>query len=195
MSLLNRILHRLTLVFNKGNQPQMIQGYNNPETGYLPEVKISNTTFIQDRNKLILGDHVFIGHYNFIESSHGITIGAGSQITNYISILTHSSHHSIRYYGMHAAGKGVLKGYHTGSVKIGAFTFVGPHTTILPGTTIGKGCIIAAYSLLKGDYPDFSIVEGNPAVVTGDTRKKDEVFLKANPELIPWYEEWAGKQF
>ena len=195
MNLLNRILHRLTLVFNKGNQPQMIQGYNDPEKGYLPEVKISNTAFIQDRSRLILGDHVFIGHYNFIESSHGIRIGAGCQITNYISILTHSSHHSIRYYGNHAAGKGVLKGYHTGSVEIGPFTFVGPHCTILPGSTVGKGCIVAAYSMLRGNYPDFSIIEGNPAVVTGDTRRKDEVFLKAHPELLPWYEEWAGKQF
>ncbi|MBK6640492.1 MAG: hypothetical protein IPG39_04315 [Bacteroidetes bacterium] len=110
-NIINRILYRLALVFNKGNKPAMVQGYADPRAGYLPEVKISNTTFIQDDSKLLLADHVFIGHYNFIESSHGVQIGEGCQITNFISILTHSSHHSIRMYGQHAVGKSPLKGY------------------------------------------------------------------------------------
>ncbi len=194
-NIINRILYRLALVFNKGNKPAMIQGYSDPKAGYLPEVKISNTTFIQDDSKLFLGDHVFIGHYNFIESSHGIQIGEGCQVTNFISILTHSSHHSIRMYGQHAVGKAPLKGYISGAVSIGAYTFIGPHVTILPGTKIGKGSVIAAYSLVKGEFPEFSIISGNPAVVIGDTRTGDKEFLKLNQELVPYYESWAGKQF
>jgi acetyltransferase-like isoleucine patch superfamily enzyme len=194
-TIINHILYRLALVFNKRNKPIMIQGYSDSKSGYLPEVKISNTTFIQDSSKLVLGDHVFIGHYNFIESSHGIEIGEGCQITNFISILTHSSHHSIRMYGQHTVGKYPLKGYVSGSVSIGAFTFIGPHVTIMPGTKIGKGCIIAAYSLVKGEFPEFSIISGNPAMVIGDTRIRDKEFLRLNHELIPFYESWAGKQF
>jgi acetyltransferase-like isoleucine patch superfamily enzyme len=65
----------------------------------------------------------------------------------------------------------------------------------MPGTRIGKGSVIAAYSLVKGEFPEFSIISGNPAVVIGDTRTGDKEFLKLNQELIPYYESWAGKQF
>ena len=53
---------------------------------------------IEYKKNLKLGNNVFIGHYNFIEASNGITIEEGCQITNFISITTHSSHISIRLY-------------------------------------------------------------------------------------------------
>ena len=194
-SILNKFMYRLTLACNFKNQPLMIQGYHDKNGVYLPEVKISNTSFIQDRKKLILEDHVFIGHYNFIESSNVIQIGEGCQVTNYISILTHSSHRSIRFYGSHYQNKGELKGYLKGEVVIGKYSFIGPHATIMPGTKIGNGCLVAAYSYVQGEFPDFSIISGNPAVVIGDTRQKDKDFLIQETELIPYYESWAGKQF
>jgi len=194
-SFINRFMYRLTLAFNFKNQPLMMQGYHDRNGVYLPEVKISNTTFIQDRNRLVLEDHVFIGHYNFIESSNHILIGEGSQVTNYISILTHSSHRSIRFYGSHYQNKGELKGYIKGAVVIGKYSFIGPHATIMPNTKIGNGCIVAAYSYVDGDFPDFSIIGGNPAKIIGDTRQKDQEFLMNEPDLIPFYESWAGKQF
>ena len=39
---------------------------------------------------------------------------------------------------------------------------------ILPGTTIGNDCIIGGGSIVKGDFPDGSIICGNPARVVGD---------------------------
>ena len=63
-----------------------------------------------------------------------------------------------------------LIGYIQGKVNIGKYTFIGPHSTIMPNTTIGKGCIVSAYSYVKGNYPDFSIISGNPAKIVGDTR-------------------------
>lgn len=194
-TIFNRLMYRLALVCNRKNQPMMIQGYYNRDRQYLPEVKISNTSYIHNRNLLFLEDHVFIGHYNFLDTGLAITIGEGSQITNFISILTHSSHRSIRYYGPHYLGKKPLKGYVKGEVIIGKFTFIGPHSTIMPGTTIGKGCIIAAYSYVEGHFPDFSIISGNPARVTGDTRELDRKTLENDDELKRYYESWAGKIF
>jgi len=128
-----------------------------------------------------------------VEASNGITIREGCQITNYISILTHSSHNSIRFYGKEYRKNTDLKGYIKGSVEIGMYSFVGPHVTIMPNTTIGKGCLVSAYSLLKGDYPDFSIIAGNPATVVGSTKDKDEAFLKEHPELQVYYNEWVNR--
>lgn len=55
-------------------------------------------------------------------------------------------------------------------VYIGDDTFVGAKVTILPGTTIGKCCIIGAGAVVSGVVEDYSIMVGNPAKKVGDTR-------------------------
>lgn len=159
----------------------------------MKDTRISNSTFLGDEEKIRIGDHVFIGHFNVLDGSHGLTIEEGCQVTNYISILTHSSHHAIRYYGKNYTDESEHLGYVRGSVTIGKYTFIGPHSTILPGTNIGKGCIVSAYSCCKGDYPDHSIISGNPAVVTGSTLERDEGFLKEHPQLRESYNEWKQR--
>lgn len=53
---------------------------------------------------------------------------------------------------------------------------------ILPGTKIGKFCIIGAGSVVKGNIPDYSIVVGNPCKIINDTRKFGEKFLVRSKE-------------
>ncbi len=170
--------------------PGMVYGYQQNGV-FLKDTRVGSTTTFVGQDNLTLADNVFIGQYNFIEASNGISIDEGCQITNYISILSHSSHNSIRYYGKEYRKQTNLKGYVKGAVEIGKYTFIGPHVTIMPNTTIGKGCIVSAYSLLKGDYPDFAIVAGNPAKIVGSTKDKDEAFLKDHPELQQYYNDWA----
>ena len=159
----------------------------------LKNTRISNSTFIGNFEKLSCGDHVFIGHFNFIDASNDLTIGEGCQITNYVSVLTHSSHMSIRLYGREYKGSDMV-GYVKGSVSIGDYTFIGPHSVVMPGTRIGKGCIVSAYSLVKGEFPDFSILSGNPAMVIGDTRDLDAVYLEQHPKLKTYYTKWANSK-
>jgi acetyltransferase-like isoleucine patch superfamily enzyme len=58
--------------------------------------------------------------------------------------------------------------------------------------TLGKGCLVGAYSYVQaGEYPDFSILKGNPAKIVGDTRDMDAPYLAAHPELRETYLAWA----
>jgi acetyltransferase-like isoleucine patch superfamily enzyme len=171
-------------------QPDMIYGYKNNGV-YLKDTRVGSSSCIINTKNFIIGDNVFIGQFNFIEASNGITIEEGCQITNNISIISHSSHNSIRYYGKEYRRHTNLEGYIKGQVHIGKYTFIGPHVTIMPNTSIGKGCIVAAYSMLKGSYPDFSVIEGNPAKVIRSTRERDEKFLADHPELKNYYDQWA----
>jgi acetyltransferase-like isoleucine patch superfamily enzyme len=50
-------------------------------------------------------------------------------------------------------------------VRIGAYTWIAAKATILRGTTIGRGCVIGAHAVVKGDIPDYSIAVGAPAKV------------------------------
>lgn len=50
-------------------------------------------------------------------------------------------------------------------VFIGDNSFVGAFSLLMPGTVIGRDCIIGAGSVVRGNVPDGSIVLGNPGRV------------------------------
>jgi acetyltransferase-like isoleucine patch superfamily enzyme len=187
-SLKDRILYRILKHF----KPVMVGGYKRADGVWLNQTRIGSTVVIVGKQNFNVADNVFIGHHNFIDASNGIEIGTGCQITNFVSMLTHSSHKAIRLYGSQYNKVGPMIAYGEGSVSIGRYTFIGPHSVIMPGTSIGKGSIVSAFSLVKGTFPDFAILAGNPATVVGDTREMDANYLKDNPGLKQYYDEWAG---
>lgn len=176
-------------------RPVMVGNYKRYDGVRLPHTRISNTTFFYNEENFHVADHVFIGHHNFIDASVGIVIEEGCHITNFVSILNHSSHIAIRLYGKFYDETPHKQGYNSGKVHIGAYTFIGPHTVIMPNTKLGKGCLISAYSYVKGNFPDFSVISGNPAVIIGDTRTLDEPYLEQNPQLKPMYDAWATSSY
>ena len=154
----------------KNNNAKIIKG-----TGTSNMTHISNTG-----NNLKMGENVFIGHFNYIDSYNAnITICNNVQITNFVSILTHSTHNNIRF--KNASLNEEVNGH--GDVYIGSHTYIGPHSVIMPNTTVGKACIISAYSYVKGNVPDYSIVRGQPAKIIGDTREIDSKIISKYPNL------------
>jgi acetyltransferase-like isoleucine patch superfamily enzyme len=184
------------LVF-KHFKPEMSSGYKCKQNKkYLTHTRISNTTVIMGENNLYIEDNVYIGHHNVIDASNALEIGEGCQITNFVSILTHSSHVAIRLYGKHyIEHNGEHIGYIKGKTIIGAYSFIGPHSVVMPGVTLGRGSIVSAYSYVKpGIYPEFAILSGNPAIVVGDTRTIDAEYLDKSPQLRKYYHEWATQR-
>ena len=111
-----------------------------------------------------------------------------------MSIVTHSSHRSIRLLGRaYASHAGEVPAYVKAPISIGAYSFIGPHSLIEAGAVIGKGVVICAYSHVRGAVPDFAIMAGVPAVQVGDTRQRDAALLARWPELAPHYAAWAGE--
>jgi acetyltransferase-like isoleucine patch superfamily enzyme len=180
---LSSILQKIT--------PRMVIGFKRYDGVFLEQTRISNSTFIDNVQNFKVEDNVFIGHNNFLEASNGLTIEEGCQITNFITITTHSSHNSIRLYGKNYGGSDMV-GYQKGEVFIGKYSFIGPHVTIMPNTKIGKGSIVSSHSYVRGEFPDYSIISGNPAKVIGDTRTKDLEIIRKHPELKKNYDEWTN---
>lgn len=50
-------------------------------------------------------------------------------------------------------------------VRIGAGSWIGHGSVILPGVAIGRHCVIGANSVVTGDIPDYSVAVGAPAKV------------------------------
>ena len=160
----------------------------------LPHTRIAPSTCIEGEAGLELADHVFIGQFNFLDATAGMHIGEGVQITNFVSIVTHSSHRSIRLLGRaYASHTGAMPGYLRAAIEIGAYSFIGPHSVIEAGSRIGKGVVVCAHSRVRGDVPDFAIVAGSPARIVGDVRTRDARLLEQYPELAVHYAAWAGE--
>jgi acetyltransferase-like isoleucine patch superfamily enzyme len=173
---------------------RMLHGERDASGRILAHTRIAPSTCIEGEAGLELADHVFIGQFNFLDAHGGLRIGEGVQITNFVSVLTHSSHRSLRLLGRtYATHAGPVPGYRKAAVHIGPYTFVGPHSLIEPGARIGKGVVVCAYSQVRGEVPDFAIVAGQPARVVGDVRQRDAQLLAEFPQLAPHYEAWAGE--
>ncbi len=173
--------------------PRMLYGWRRGDGVWLAHTRVSNQCHIFAPQKLEIGDHVFIGHFSVVDATYGLRIGEGCQIGFFTGIFTHSSHVAIRLYGREYVNVSEKLAYFTAPVEIGAYTFIGAHATVLPGTRIGKGSIVSAYAQVKGEFPDYAILAGNPAQVVGDTRRLDVRALAAHPELAPHYMAWAGE--
>ena len=158
----------------------------------LPNTRISPAACIEHEARLTLGDHVFIGPFNFIEASGGVTLGEGVQVTSHVSIVTHSSHRAVRLLGTHYVDwPGERPGWIAGPVHVGAWSFIGPHSLIEANTRLGRGTIVRAGSVVRGEYADFAVLDGRPARVVGDSRQADDKLLAHHPELRAHYEAWA----
>lgn len=160
---------------------------------WLANTRIAPSTCIEHEDRLQLADHVFIGPFNFIEASGGVEIGEGVQMTHHASIVTHSSHRAQRLLGRRFVDwQGARPGWVAGPVKIGAYCFIGPHSVIEAGSSLGRGCIVRAGSVVRGQFPDFAVIAGNPAQQVGDSREADQRWLAQHPELQAHYQAWAG---
>lgn len=197
MSLRNKIyfspfgylIHVALVIFAAFGKRCIVYGYWNSDHKYLPKCRISSKALILNKKKLKIEDNVWINHYARIDTTSGVEIGEGCQIGYGACILSHSSHNAIRLLGTHYMEIPIMDraGYIFKPVKIGKYTFVGGGSCIMPGVTIGKGCVIGVNSVVTHDIPDYSIAMGNPARVAGSTLDTDREFLTNNPELKKMY--------
>jgi acetyltransferase-like isoleucine patch superfamily enzyme len=171
-----RIMSVLARGFFAINRPRMIYGYPDSASGQFRKyTRVSSTAVIMSPERLSIGDQVWIWHHSIIDATEGIEIGEGAQIGAWVGIFTHASSSSIRLLGnrfVHIPNW-ERRGYIRGGVKIGAYSFIGAGSLVMPGVSLGKGSLVSASSVVTRDVPDFAIVRGTPAKVVGDTISLD----------------------
>jgi acetyltransferase-like isoleucine patch superfamily enzyme len=59
------------------------------------------------------------------------------------------------------------QGHTSSSILIGEDVWIAANCTLVPGTRIGRGAIVASGSVVGGTVKEFAIVAGNPARVIG----------------------------
>ena len=159
-------------------QPFMVYGlYNKVQKRFMKLTRISSSSKILYKKNFDCEDNVWIGHYSLLDASNGIQIGKGVQTGSHVAIFSHSSHISIRLLGDNYLQSDERIGYMDGKVIVGEYSFIGTTSVIFHGVTIGRGCLIRAGSIVTRSIPDFSIVSGNPADITGSVLDIDEKYF------------------
>ena len=96
-----------------------------------------------------------------------IELGEGVTVSSNVRFLTHDW--SLYTIGR-AAGVRFEKpvGRHL-PIRIGAFSFIGLNSVLLPGVQLGRGCLVGSGTVVRGSFPDFSLVIGNPGIRIGSS--------------------------
>jgi acetyltransferase-like isoleucine patch superfamily enzyme len=68
-------------------------------------------------------------------------------------------------------------------VKIGDNVFIGAHSTILKGVTIGESSVVGECSVVAKDIPENDIWAVNPAVFIRNGISRDVAFKRQDGEL------------
>lgn len=122
-------------------------------------VVISRDFEIGVRNRITIGNYVYIGPEATIWGDGGVEIKDGVIIGPRVTI--HTSNHNYQDANtLPYDSKSVLK-----PVSIGEGTWIGDQVMICPGVKIGRGVVIAMGSVVTKEVPDLAIVGGNPAKI------------------------------
>lgn len=103
------------------------------------------------------GTGTFVNHGCYFMDGGGITIGMNVFIGPFCGFYTAS--HPMDYA---MRNKGLEKAL---PIKIGDNSWIGANVSVMPGASIGSGCVIAAGSTVIGEISDNSLAAGVPATV------------------------------
>jgi acetyltransferase-like isoleucine patch superfamily enzyme len=120
--------------------------------------------------KVKIGEHTWVGPYTLLDGSGGVLkIGKFCSISSGVQIYTHNT---VKW-----ALTGGKASYEKDNTTIGDFCYIGPHSIVTMGATIGKCSIIGAHSLVNKKIPPFSIAFGVPAKIVGKIEVKGKNVL------------------
>ena len=119
-----------------------------------------------------LGDNVYANYHLTILDSAPVEIGDDVLIGPHVSIFTagHPIDPQLRVEGWEFALP----------VRIGDRAWIGGHTVINPGVSIGQNTVIGSGAVVTRDIPDNVVAAGNPCRVLREINDRDREFYADN---------------
>ncbi|MGI8801380.1 MAG: acyltransferase [Solirubrobacteraceae bacterium] len=102
-----------------------------------------------------IGDGCIIGRGSIFDNCAPIRLERGAMIGTRVTLIT--SNHEI---GAAARRVGAMK---AAPITVGEGAWVGTNVTLLPGVTVGAGCVVAAGAIVTADCERNGLYVGVPA--------------------------------
>jgi acetyltransferase-like isoleucine patch superfamily enzyme len=127
------------------------------------------------RQGIRIGENCDINTMKFSTEPYLIEIGNQVTIAHRTKFITHD--------GSIICFRNELEGNIFGKIKIGNNVFIGTDCIIMLNTTIGDNSIIGAGSVVRGHFPENSVIIGNPAKVILNINTQRMLF-RYNPGFV-----------
>lgn len=106
--------------------------------------------------------------YSYFPANEKLTIGNYVSIAPEVKFVLGGNHQSLTAttYPVKSVFSGIqmeVDSLSKGEIMVEDEVWIGAEAMILSGITLGKGCIVAARSVVTKDVPPYAIVGGNPA--------------------------------
>ncbi len=113
---------------------------------------------VKETAKIRIGNNVSVGQGFHIVSYDGI-LKIGNNVTISGNVFISNVNHGYQDINVHSLEQELQYK----STVVGDFCFIGYGAVILPGTKLGKQCIVGANAVVNGEFPDYCVIAGNPA--------------------------------
>jgi len=153
-------------------KPVFLKGIRNIFIGkkvrILPHLRMET----QDGGTIEIEDDVVISQNVHITSAGQLKIGKRSLILANVFIT--NIDHDYTEIGKHVVKQKIT----VKETTIGENCFIGMGAAIMPGTVLGKQCVVGANSVVKGNFPDYCVIVGSPAKIVKKYNQQTQTWEK-----------------
>jgi acetyltransferase-like isoleucine patch superfamily enzyme len=146
---------------NLEGAPPLIIGSGRIEVGDDVHIGSPCTWDVGPRAELVIGDRVSLNYRGVISVATSVRIGDDTLIAGDVAIFDNTNHPVAPEKRL--AREGVTSA-EMSPVVIGRNVWIGIHSIIMRGVTIGDNSVVAAGSVVTKSVPSNTVVAGNPAV-------------------------------
>jgi acetyltransferase-like isoleucine patch superfamily enzyme len=133
-------------------------GYGRLEIGRWVHIGDGNSLRCHE-GSLRIGDKVVFGKDNTVNCYLDVEIGAATIVADWVYVTDFD--HRTENVHVPIKDQGIVKT----PVRIGPDCWVGAKVSVLRGTRIGRGSVLGAHAVVRGDIPEYSVAVGTPARV------------------------------
>ena len=107
---------------------------------------------------VLIGDSSYLNSGVVIYSGNGVSIGKGTLVAANVTFA--ATNHEY-----HSRHKTIIEQrflQSKGGIVVEEDCWIGANSVVLDGAVLRKGCVVAAGSVIRGEWPEFSVIAGNP---------------------------------
>ncbi len=127
-----------------------------------------------DKGSIVFEDGISIGQNFHITSAGNLVIGQNTTISG--NVFVTNIDHDYKTIDQHILDQQMM----VKDTRIGSNCFIGYGVAIQAGTILGKQCIVGAHSVVRGEFPDYSVLVGSPARLVKLYNTRSNRWVKVN---------------
>ena len=174
--------HKLALEYNTLNDldPRRKELIDKIFPNHKGKIYVQGNLYVDYGVHTTIGDNFYANNGLTILDVCPVTIGDNCFFGPNVSLL--SPLHPLRYQERNQYFDENIGGYtdkeYGAPITIGDNCWLGGNVTVLPGVTIGNGCVIGACSVVTHDIPDNYLAYGNPCKAIREITEEDSIYNK-----------------